>query len=199
MFQVRELLERLNDYRSLGDKRSFEKYARSHMKSGRWSEMKGERSLEEEDVKSRTKRGACTGQTGLFGILFGIAYQPNIDCVNQELERFRGDVNGNIDNIVNIQNKMDNKHNQELRETKSMVKKVEKMTGKIEHKMNIMELRSGVGVTGNLVERTLLQLQRVDAEIRECETRLAEVEKVMASLAGGRLTQSLISAPRLKR
>ena len=27
-FQVRELLERLNDYRSLGDKRSFEKYAR---------------------------------------------------------------------------------------------------------------------------------------------------------------------------
>ena len=87
--RVRELLERLNDYRSLGDKRSFEKYARSHMKSGRWSEMKGERSLEEEDVKSRKKRGACTGQTGLFGILFGIAYQPNIDCVNQELERFR--------------------------------------------------------------------------------------------------------------
>ena len=25
---MRELLERLNDYRSLGDKRSFEKYAR---------------------------------------------------------------------------------------------------------------------------------------------------------------------------
>lgn len=90
-FQVRELLERLNDYRSLGDKRSFEKYARTHLKPGRWSEMKGERSLEEEEeeVKSRMKRGACTGQTGLFGILFGVAYQPNIDCVNQELERFR--------------------------------------------------------------------------------------------------------------
>ena len=73
------------------------------------------------------------------------------------------------------------------------------MTGKIEQKMNIMELRSGVGVTGNLVERTLLQLQRVEAEIRECETHLAEIERVMASLAGGRLTQSLISAPRLKR
>ena len=50
--RVRELLERLNDYRSLGDKRSFEKYARSHMKSGRWSEMKGERSLEEEERRS---------------------------------------------------------------------------------------------------------------------------------------------------
>ena len=86
---MRELLERLNDYRSLGDKRSFEKYARTHFKAGRWSEMKGERSLEEEEVKSRVKRGACTGSTGLFGILFGVAYQPNIDCVNQELERFR--------------------------------------------------------------------------------------------------------------
>ena len=35
-FQVRELLERLNDYRSLGDKRSFEKYARQ-------GELDGER------------------------------------------------------------------------------------------------------------------------------------------------------------
>ena len=93
-FQVRELLERLNDYRSLGDRRSFEKYARTHMKAGRWSEMKGERSLEEEEGRSRRKRGACTGQTGLFGILFGVAYQPNIDCVNQELERFRCDFIG---------------------------------------------------------------------------------------------------------
>ena len=108
--------------------------------------MKGERSLEEEDVKSRTKRGACTGQTGLFGILFGVAYQPNIDCVNQELERFRcepfievkedpvshshcsnifrGDVNGNIDNIKNLQNRMGSQHDKEMRETKSMVHKV---------------------------------------------------------------------------
>ena len=44
-----------------------------------------------------------------------------------------------------------------------------------------------------------LQLQQVEAEVRECETHLAEIERVMASLAGGRLTQSLISAPRLKR
>ena len=86
--------------------------------------MKGERSLEEEEVKSRSKRGACTGQTGLFGILFGVAYQPNIDCVNQELENFRGDVNGNIDNIKVIQNRMGNEHNKEMRETKSMVHKV---------------------------------------------------------------------------
>ena len=86
--------------------------------------MKGERSLDEEEVKSRSKRGACTGQTGLFGILFGVAYQPNIDCVNQELEKFRGDVSGNINNIKVIQNRMGNEHNKEMQETKSMVHKV---------------------------------------------------------------------------
>ena len=101
--------------------------ARTHLKSGRWSEMKGERSLEEEEVKSRSKRGTCTGQTGLFGILFGVAYQPNIDCVNQELEKFRGDVSGNIDNIKVIQNRMGNEHNKEMRETKSMVHKVRRL------------------------------------------------------------------------
>ena len=89
--------------------------------------MKGERSLEEEEVRSRSKRGACTGQTGLFGILFGVAYQPNIDCVNQELEKFRGDVSGNIDNIKVIQNRMGNEHNKEMRETKSMVHKVRRL------------------------------------------------------------------------
>ena len=191
--RVADLLRRLGDYKALGDRRSFEMYARSR----RVTQLRGH--ADGDEASSRQKRAACSGTSGLFGILFGVAYQPNIDCINQELERFRGDVNGNIDNIVNIQNKMDNKHNQELRETKSMVKKVEKMTGKIEHKMDIMELRSGVGLTGNLVERTLLLLQQVEAELRDCEHQLAEMERVMTSLAGGRLTQSLISGPRLKR
>jgi len=195
--RVRDLLVRLNDYKSLGDKRSFEKYARSHMnrrpKSLDFSEET------DEEAKSRQKRAACNGASGLFGLLFGIAYQPNIDCINDELEKFRGSVNGNIDNLVNVQNKMSNQHSKEMRETKSMVMKVEKMTGKIEHKMDIMELRSGVGQTGNVVERTMLHLQEVDAELRDCEHHLAEMERVMTSLAGGRLTQSLISAPRLKK
>ena len=72
------------------------------------------------------------------------------------------------------------------------------MTGDIEEKMTIMEIRSGVGLTGNVIERTMLQLQQIDADLRDCEHHLAEVERVMTSLAGGRLTQSLISASRLQ-
>ena len=37
---------------------------------------------------------------------------------------FRGDVSGNIDNIRNLQNRMGNEHDKEMRETKSMVHKV---------------------------------------------------------------------------
>ena len=37
---------------------------------------------------------------------------------------FRGDVNGNIDNIKNLQNRMGSQHDKEMRETKSMVHKV---------------------------------------------------------------------------
>ena len=121
--RVRDLLKRLADYKVLGDKRSFEKYARSNI--NRMPKMIRDVIEAEDDpeVKSRRKRGACN-MSGLFGVLFGVTYQQNIDCISGELEKFKGEVSGNIDNVVNIQNSMSNRHSKELRETKNMVHKV---------------------------------------------------------------------------
>ena len=182
--RANDLLIRLNDYKTLGDKKRFDKYARSHPNRVPRTMSDFLQADTDHEAKKRQKRAACSGTNGLFGVLFGIAYQPNIECVNNELEKFRGDVNSNINNINNLHNRMNVKHDQEMKETKTMVKKVEKMTGKIEEKMTIMELRSGTGLTGNVVERTMLQLQQVDAELRDCEHHLAEMERVMSSLAG---------------
>jgi len=156
----------------------------------------------ESDVpKSREKRQACTKITGLAGYLFGFAYQPNIDCMNTELDKLRKNLNSDFGNLVNTQNSQKAKTNKQIKETKNMVKKVEKMAGKIEEKMTIMERRSSVGKSPsqNLIEKTMLLLQRLDAELRECEQFLSEMERVITSLAGGRLSQSLVSGPTLKR
>ena len=124
--------------------------------------------------------------------MFGFAYQPNIDCLNDQFEKFKGDLNGNVQDLVNEQNRMSSRHTNEMKETKKMVKNVEKMTGKIEEKMTIMELRSGGGLVGaSPVEKIMLQLQQVDAEVRRCEQHLTEVERVMTALAGGNQSLSI--------
>lgn len=186
--RVRELLLRLNDYRALGDKQSFERYARTRLTKTQSIQV-----YEDSRIKRRHKRASCQRTTGLFGVMFGFAYQPNIDCLNDQFEQFKGDLNGNVQDLIQEQNKMSSRHTNEMKETKKMVKNVEKMTGKIEEKMTIMELRSGGGLVGaSPVEKIMLQLQQVEAELRQCEQHLAEVERVMTSLAGGKLiTQSL--------
>jgi len=191
------LLVRLNDYKSLGDSRTFKDQGRRRRRKTREAA-----DSDESDVpKSREKRQACKKITGLAGYLFGFAYQPNIDCMNEELDRLRKNLHGDVDNLVNSQNSMQQKTSRQIMETKKMVKKVEKMTGKIEEKMTIIERRSSVGKspTQNLIEKTMLLLQRLDAELRECEQFLSEMERVITSLAGGRLSQSLVSGPKLKR
>ena len=179
--RVQELLLRLNDYRSLGDEKSFERYARTRLSKTQFIEV-----YEDSRIKRRHKRASCQRTTGLFGVMFGFAYQPNIDCLNDQFEKFRGDLNGNVQDLVNEQNRMSSRHSNEMKETKNMVKNVEKMTGKIEEKMTIMELRSGGGLVGaSPVEKIMLQLQQVEAEVKQCEQHLAEVERVMTALAGG--------------
>ena len=192
--RAHNLLVRLNDYKSLGDDRKFKNQARRRRKTRETSD-------EDDLPKSREKRGACTQVNGLAGYLFGFAYQPNIDCVNQELEKLRKNMNGDVGNLVDAQNRASLKHNNEMKDTKRMVKKVEKMTGKIEEKMSIMERRVSVekSPSQNLVEKTMLLLQQVDAELRDCEQFLAEIERVITSLAGGRLSQSLVPGPILKK
>ena len=188
--RVEELLLRLNDYRALGDEKSFERYARTRLSKTQFIEV-----YEDSRIKRRHKRASCQRTSGLFGIMFGFAYQPNIDCLNDQFEKFKGDLNGNVQDLVHEQNAMSSRHSNEMKETKTMVKKVEKMTGKIEEKMTIMELRSGGGLVGaSPVEKIMLQLQQVEAEVRLCEQHLAEVERVMTALAGGNhsVTQSLL-------
>merc|ERR550532_662591 len=192
--RVQELLLRLSDYRALGDEKSFERYARTRLSKTQFIEV-----YEDSRIKRRHKRASCQRTTGLFGVMFGFAYQPNIECLNDQFEKFKGDLNGNVQDLVHEQNRMSSRHTNEMKETKKMVKNVEKMTGKIEEKMTIMELRSGGGLVGaSPVEKIMLQLQQVEAEVRLCEQHLAGVERVMTALAGGRLTQSLISAPKLR-
>ena len=181
--RVQELLFRLNDYRALGDKQSFERYARTRLAKTQFIEV-----YEDNRIKRRHKRASCQRTTGLFGVMFGFAYQPNIDCLNDQFEQFKGDLNGNVQDLVQEQNKMSSRHMNEMKETKKMVKNVEKMTGKIEEKMTIMELRSGGGLVGaSPVEKIMLQLQQVEAELGRCEQHLAGVETVMAALAAGNL------------
>lgn len=197
--RAHKLLVRLNDYKSLGDSRKFNNQGRRRRKTREASEAAYS---EESDVpKSREKRQACSQTNGLAGYLFGFAYQPNIDCMKQELEKLRNNVNSDVGNLVNSQNSMQQRTTKEIKETKKMVKKVEKITGKIEEKMTIMERRSSIGKSPsqNLIEKTMLLLQRLDAELRECEQFLSEMERVITSLAGGRLSQSLVSGPILKR
>ena len=181
------LLIRLHDYRALGDRQSLNRYARTRLAKTQFIEV-----YEDSRIKRRHKRSSCQRTNGIFGILFGFAYQPNIDCLNDQFESFKNDLNGNVENLSNSQNSISSRHSNEIRETKKMVKQVEKMTDMIEEKMTIMELRSGSGLAGTSpVEKTMLSLQQIDAELRDCEQHLAEVERVLTSLAGGEAIPSL--------
>jgi len=198
--RAQKLLVRLNDYKSLGDSRTLKEQGRRRRRKSR--EAPEDFIQDESDLpKSREKRQACHRITGLAGYLFGFAYQPNIDCMNQELEKLRNNLNNEVGNIVNSQHSMEKKTSNEIKETKKMVKRVEKMTGKIEEKMTNMERRSGISKSPsqNLIEQTMLLLQQLDAELKECEEFLDEIERVITSLAGGRLSQALVSGPVLKR
>ena len=121
--RVSELLQRLEDYRALGDKQSFDRYARTRLSKSQFIEV-----YEDSRIKRRHKRESCQRTSGLFGVLFGFAYQPNIDCLNEQFEKFRGDLNGNVENLSNSQNQISSRHSKEIKETKTMVKMVEKMT-----------------------------------------------------------------------
>jgi len=188
------LIVRLNDYKSLGDNRKLKNQGRRRRKTR-------ETSVEEDQLKSREKRDACSQVGGLAGFLFGFAYQPNIDCINQELENLRGNMNEDVGNLVDSQNRMSLKHSTEIKDTKRMVKKVEKIAGNMEEKMIIMERRSSKSKSQdeNIVEKTMLVLQQLDAELGDCEQFLAEMERVITALAGGRLSQSLVPGPVLKK
>ena len=180
--RAEDLVLRLHDYRTLGDKQNFERYARTRLEKTEYVEV-----YEDSRIKRRHKRSSCQRTSGIFGVLFGFAYQPNIDCLNDQFEKFKGDLNGNVENLASSQNKISSRQSNEIRETKNMVKKVERMTDKIEEKMNIMELRSGTGLGGTSpVEKAMLSLQQIDAELRDCDDHLAELGRVLSSLAGGK-------------
>ena len=58
--RVQELLLRLNDYRSLGDEKSFERYARTRLSKTQFIEV-----YEDSRIKRRHKRSSCQRTTGL--------------------------------------------------------------------------------------------------------------------------------------
>ena len=58
--RVQELLLRLKDYRSLGDEKSFERYARTRLSKTQFIEV-----YEDSRIKRRHKRSSCQRTTGL--------------------------------------------------------------------------------------------------------------------------------------
>lgn len=210
-----QLLRRLADYRSLGDNRV----------AGRSGDMRGEARAEEGDslsrgqerlswaqprmlwgqaevtgedaslLLSRGKRDTdCRPVAGLASFLFGFTYQRNVECVSKQLEELKGTVRNDVSNMVDSQQKFSSRTQRELGETKSMVKKVEGMTKKMEKKVLVMERSSG----GARSQSTVV-MQQLDTEVRECDQFLDEMERVVASLASGRLSQALVPGPVLRR
>ena len=98
-----------------------------------------------------------------------------------------------VSNIVDTQNRFSSRTQRQLGETKEMVAKVEGMTRRMEKKVLVME-RSGGGVRSH----TTMALQQLDVELRECSEFLDEIERVVSSLAGGRLSQALVPGPVLR-
>ena len=62
--------------------------------------------------------------SGLAGLLFGFAYQPNIDCLKAEVERVRTEQQERVGNLERRHNQVSSSHDQEIRNTKRMVRKV---------------------------------------------------------------------------
>jgi hypothetical protein len=114
---------------------------------------------------SRGKRQAdCHSVHGLASLLFGFTYQSNVECVARQLRDLKGTLKTDVSNMVNTQNSFSSRTQRELGETKTMVKKVEGMTRKMEKKMLVME-RSGGGAKSYVT----MALQQLDVQLRECD------------------------------
>ena len=73
------------------------------------------------------------------------------------------------------------------------------MTGEIEQKMSVIEKRSGLGgLAGHsALERGLLALQQLGAELNSLQAQQEQLDDIVSSLAGGRLPSALVASPTL--
>merc|ERR1719397_953423 len=205
------LLHRLRDYRSLGDNRVVGRRGEARaadsdaLSRGQerlsWAEPRmlwGQAEVSGEDASlllSRGKRDTdCRMHSGIASLFFGFTYQSNVEGVKKQLEQLRGTVRDDVSNMVDSQQKFSSRTQREMGETKKMVKKVEGMTRKVEKKMLVMERSGGMAQDG-----TLVALQQLDVQLRECDQFLDEIDRIVSSLAGGRLSQALVPGPLLRQ
>ncbi|XP_023336352.1 uncharacterized protein LOC111707463 isoform X2 [Eurytemora carolleeae] len=197
---------KVEDIKSLGDNR----VVRQQQGEGRekkkttWTGLEarnrgGKRGGEKDRMYGKKRVKRQFGGPGLLQLLFGVAYTDNVEKVKSDLEDIERRLNKDVGNLVNEQNRATNKLETRISDTDVKVVKVEGMTSNLEAKLEGMERNGLVKSPGeNLMDKTTIVLQELSSQLSECEVYLAELERIILTLAGGRLPPALVPATLLR-
>ena len=159
-------------------------------------------------AKKRVKR-QDGGPAGLLQMLFGVAYTDNINAVQDRVSTIERKLQSDLESLLNAH--VDTKSNldQRIGHTQRMVEKVENMTMNLEETVVGMTRKKGLkGVLAaadqqlvllTAMEQVVMTVQKLETELELADWFLAEVETILAALAGGRLPPVLVPAGRLRR
>ncbi len=158
--------------------------------------------------RKRVKR-QVDGPAGLLQLLFGVAYTDNINAVQDKINNIERKLTSDLESLLNAHVDTKSTLDRRIGDTERMVAKVETMTMNLEEvvvdmtrKKNLKGADAGndlhlVWLTS--MEQVLIAIQKLETELELAGWILAEVEAILASLAGGRLPPVLVPAGRLRR
>jgi hypothetical protein len=155
----------------------------------------------------RVKR-QTDGPAGLLQLLFGVAYTDNINAVQDKINNIERKLTSDLESLLNAHVDTKSTLDRRIGDTERMVAKVETMTMNLEEVVVDMTRKKnlkGADAAGDAqlvwltsMEQVLIAIQKLETELELAGWFLAEVEAILASLAGGRLPPVLVPAGRLR-